>query len=240
MPERRASSRPDSSDRRDIPRPPLWLNLALLLLGITALLVSITHRRSIDRRLSSEMQASSVPGEELNQIREQLSSMDLTEAQLANELEDRMKYLDSMKSNEFYLAIDTSRKKLRLQYGNEVIREADIQIGEPRTIEAPPKRWVFPALKGGFAVSGKAYGASWRVPAWVYAANRQPVPAERPTVPGGLGKYVIFLPNDYVIHSQPSPDSPLKGPKPASFLAPEDGLRAIWPRIDKGTKVYVF
>lgn len=240
MPERRSESRPDSPDRRDIPRPPLWLNFTLLILAVVTLVGSAMHRRSIDRTLSSAMRTGAAQSEELDQVREQLSNMDLNESQLEKELDDRMKYLDSMKSKDFFLAIDTQQKKLRLQYGNDVIREADIQIGAPQNIKVQGKEWVFPPLKGGFEVTGKAFDANWRVPAWVYAMNKQPVPAQRPTVADGLGKYVIFLPNDYVIHSQPSPDSPLKGPKPASFLAPEEDLSAIWPRINTGTKVYVF
>ena len=50
-------------------------------------------------------------------------------------------------------------------------------------------------------------------------------------MPNGLGRYVIFLPNSYVIHSPPPPDSPLQGPKPGSFMVPEADLAAIWPRI---------
>jgi hypothetical protein len=65
-------------------------------------------------------------------------------------------------------------------------------------------------------------------------------PKSRPTVANGLGRYVIALGNQYVIHSPPPSDSPLKGAKPGSFMVPEADLAAIWKRIGPETRVYVF
>jgi hypothetical protein len=65
-------------------------------------------------------------------------------------------------------------------------------------------------------------------------------PRQLPVVKNGLGRYVILLPNDYVIHSPPPADSPLKGAKPGSFMVPEADLAAIWKRIGPETRVYVF
>jgi hypothetical protein len=70
--------------------------------------------------------------------------------------------------------------------------------------------------------------------------NQQPQPSELKRVPNGVGQYIIELPNGYLIHSEPSPDSPLKGPKPGSFMVPAETLHAIWPRVREGTRVYVF
>ena len=70
--------------------------------------------------------------------------------------------------------------------------------------------------------------------------NGVPIPASRPVIENGLGKYVIFLPDNYVIHSPPAADSPLHGPKPGSFMVPEEDLAAIWPRVTKETRVYIF
>jgi hypothetical protein len=68
----------------------------------------------------------------------------------------------------------------------------------------------------------------------------EPRPASPRVVRNGLGRYVIVLANNYIIHSPPPPESPLQGPKPGSFMAPEDDLAAIWPRISKETRVYIF
>ena len=115
-----------------------------------------------------------------------------------------------------------------------------MQIGEPQTFKTSGKTWTFYPLKGAFNVVDKDDSYATPVPEWVYAANDQPIPRERPTVHNWLGHYVIFLPNNYVIHSTPPPESPLKGAKPGSFMVPEDDLAAIWPRITNQTRVYIF
>ena len=65
--------------------------------------------------------------------------------------------------------------------------------------------------------------------------------AERPTIRNGLGKYVVSLQDNYVIHTPPPDDSPLHGTaKPGSIMVSEADLAAIWPRIDRQTRVYIF
>jgi len=178
---------------------------------------------------------------ELNRIRNDLSQADLTKAQLAKELDGRMKYLESLQGEEFYISIDTNRKKLQLRLGKQVAREADVQIGEAKTLTSRDGRtWTFVPLKGAFNVIGKEEGYAWPVSEWAYALRGEPAPENRPTVRNWLGRYLIFLPNNYLIHSPPPPDSPLKGPKPGSFMVPEDDLAAIWPRITAQTRVYIF
>jgi hypothetical protein len=78
------------------------------------------------------------------------------------------------------------------------------------------------------------------VPEWVYRMDGRKPPKNLPTVANGLGRYVIVLGSDYVIHSPPPPDSPLKGVKPGSFMVSEADLAAIWPRVGAATRVYVF
>jgi hypothetical protein len=174
-------------------------------------------------------------------MRDELSQMDLTQAQLKHEIDARMQYLQSQQSAEFYISIDTQRKKMQFRFGRDIVRETDVQIGDAKTIKSPTgKTWTFLPLKGGFSVAGKEDGASWAVPAWVYAMHGEREPAERRVVPNGLGRYVIFLQDSYVIHSPPPPDSPLQGPKPGSFMVPEADLAAIWPRITNDTRVYIF
>ncbi|HEX6085623.1 MAG TPA: hypothetical protein VF266_13925 [Thermoanaerobaculia bacterium] len=179
--------------------------------------------------------------QDVRKLKEEVAAMDLSREQLEKELDGRAKFLAGLKSEDFYLSIDTKARKLRFYYGDTVLREADVQIGESRTIESGDKRWTFIPLKGAFPVEAKLVSYAWPVPEWMYALRNEPVPAQRPTVPNGLGKYVIFLPNGYAIHTPPSAESPLQGPKPGSYLVSEDTLAAIWARIHKGkTQVYIF
>ncbi len=175
-------------------------------------------------------------------MKEELAEMDLTRAGLQQELQARMKFVESLKSEDFYLSIDTDAKKLRFYYGDTVLRDADVTIGEKATITTSDgKSWTFIPVKGAFPLQGKAVDYDWQVPEWVYAMNQHTVPKSRPFVRDGLGKYVIFLPNGYVIHSPPSDESPLKGAKPGSIMVSEEVLRAIWPRLQpRETQVYIF
>jgi hypothetical protein len=241
MSERRHQGRPESSDRRSFPRPPLWLNLLLLILGIGGVLYARYHREQVSTRFAKVITEEARTPADVKKVKEELAEMDLSREQLERELQGRAQFVASLKSENFYLSIDTKQRKLRFYYGDTVLREADITVGDTRTISANGKQWTFIPLKGSFAVEAKIVDHAWRVPEWMYALNNQPIPAERPVIPGGLGKYAIFLPNGYAIHSQPSEQSPLKGAKPGSYMVSEDVLRAIWPRIHKGkTQVYIF
>jgi hypothetical protein len=241
MPERRSHDRPDGPDRRSFPRPPLWLNLLLLLLGIGGVLFARQHREKVSKQFAHVIAQEARTPADVRNLKEELAEKNLSRDQLQRELEGRAKFVASLKSEDFYLSIDTSQRKLRFYYGDTVLREADVTVGESRTITGPGKQWTFVALKGAFPVEAKIVGHAWRVPEWIYAMQNQPIPAERPAIENGLGKYVIFLPNGYAIHTQPAEGSPLQGAKPGSFMVSEDVMRAIWPRIHKGkTQVYIF
>jgi hypothetical protein len=241
MSERRTHERPGGSERRSFPRPPLWLNLLILVLGIAGVLFARHHREKVSTEFADVITQEARTPVDVRQAKEQLAEMDLTREALKKELEGRMKLVGSLKSENFYLSVDTKDRKLRFYYGDTILREADLTIGDMKTLQANGKTWTFIPLKGAFPIEAKIVGHDWQVPEWVYAMNGQPVPPERPVIANGLGKYVIFLPNGYVIHTQPSEESPLKGAKPGSYMVPEDMMRAIWPRIHKGrTQVYIY
>ena len=233
--------RPRGHERRSFPRPPLWLNLLLLIIAAATFAYAKHQRDVIEAKTAILFRHTENSPVELNRMRDELSQMDLTQAQLKHEIDARMQYLQSQQSAEFYISIDTQRKEMQFRFGPDIVRETDVQIGEAKTIKSPSgKTWTFLPLKGGFSVAGKEDSASWAVPEWVYAMHGQREPAERRVVPNGLGRYVIFLQDSYVIHSPPPPESPLQGPKPGSFMVPEADLAAIWPRITNQTRVYIF
>lgn len=241
MPDRRTHDRPDSSDRRSFPRPPYWLNLALILLGVAGILLGRTHRARVSERFAHVIQQEARTPDDLRAIKEDLAEMDLTRDQLRGELRGRRRMLSSLKSENFHIAIHTREKKLRFMYGDKVLREAPVTPGENRTVSSGTRQWTFVPLRGAFTVDGKLVGHDWKVPEWVYAMRGLPIPEQRPTVANGLGEYVVLLPNGYVIHSPPAEESPLDGPKPGSYMVPAEDLRAIWPRIHRGkTEVYIF
>lgn len=237
FPKLRPSPRP-----RKLPRPPLWLNLALLAFATVVGGAAKIERRSLDRRFSALVRQNRSAPVEIQRLRRDLSDMQLDEKTLSRELGARLKYIENLENDAFAIVLDTQNRRFGFQLGDHRVREAPLEVGPPRTIESPSgkRRWSFVRLTGAFNVQRKAVGASWNVPEWVYVANGAPVPSPLPEIPEGLGRYVIELPGGYVIHSPPPPGSPLTGPKPASFLVPESDLAAIWRRIGPGTRVYVF
>src|SRR5712692_4509150 len=174
-------------DRRSFPRPPLWLNLLLLVVAAAAFAYARVQRGELDERQAALFKPSANRNTDMERIRRELSEMDVTRDQLARELDARLEYLQTVQGDQFYLAIDTQKKKLYLRLGKDIVREADMQIGEPRTIHGPGgQTWTFVALKGAFSVVGKDDSYRWRVPAWVYAMNDRPIPPERPSIRNGL------------------------------------------------------
>jgi hypothetical protein len=243
MPERRSTARPDSLDRRSFPRPPLWLNLLVLIIAAASFLYAKHERDVVAGRMAVVLQPNPATPAELIRLRQELSDTDLSRDQLTQELDSRMQMLRGLSAEQFYIAIDTATKKLYFRFGKEVVREADAEVGTQRTVTSRDRKtWTFIPAKGAFTVASKETDYRWQVPEWVYAMKDQAAPADPPTIANGLGKYVIVLPNDYIIHSPPPPDSPLANmPKPGSILVPEADLRAIWPRIVEGqTRVYIF
>ena len=226
-------------ERRRSPRPPLWLILVLLAIAAATFVYAKHQRDAIDEKAALLFKRSENSPYELQRMRDELAKADLTREQLAKELDGRMAYLESLRGSQFYISIDTAKHKMQFRLGPNVVRECDVQAGEGRTIKASDgKTWTFVPLKGSFTVLGKESDYAWTVPDWLYALNGKPAAHE--SVRNGLGKYVVVLRNNYVIHTPPPPDSPLQGPKPGSFLVPEADMAAIWPRISTATRVYIF
>src|SRR5438045_1168955 len=102
--------RPERRERRSFPRPPLWLNLLLLIIAGAAFAYGRYERETIDRKMAILFKPVSLSGSaaELDQIRTELSQLDLTRTQLANQLEARLQYAQSVNGEEFYIAVDTA------------------------------------------------------------------------------------------------------------------------------------
>ena len=226
--------------RRKFPRPSA--RALLFLFGFVAAVgaLAAVHRRALERDFALRVTLSRAAPFEIKRIRQELDDLELDEKSLANALDARLKYLENARRNEFYISIDTRKRKLSFHFADRVVRDAPVEVGPPRTVASGKKTWTFAPLTGAFSVGGKFQNGGWKAPEWAYRMEGVVPPRTLPTIPNGLGRYVIFLGNDYVIHSPPPPNSPLQGAKPGSFMVPEADLAAIWPRVGPTTRVYVF
>ncbi|HEV8611640.1 MAG TPA: L,D-transpeptidase [Thermoanaerobaculia bacterium] len=225
---------------RKLPRPSSGTLLVLFLLLLVGGIAAAVHRRVLESEFESRVARSQATPYEIKQIRHELADLELNEKELANALDTRLKYLQATKRNEFYISIDTKKKDFSFHFADKILRNSPVEIGPARKIVAGKKTWTFAPLTGAFSAENKFEGNAWRVPEWVYRMNGAKPPKSLPTVENGLGKYVIALGNDYVIHSPPSPESPLKGAKPGSFMVQEADLAAIWKRVGPETRVYIY
>lgn len=225
---------------RKLPRPRTRSLLVLFVLVLLGAIGASIHRRVLESEFETRVSRSQATPYEIKRIRRELADLEVDQKTLEGALDARLKRVAAAKRNEFYVSIDTKRKTFSFRFADKTLRDAPVEIGPPQTIVAGKKRWTFAPLGGSFNVAGKFQDQSWRVPEWAYRLARAQPPRTLPTVKNGLGKYVILLGNDYVIHSPPSPESPLKGAKPGSFMVPEADLAAIWRRVGPETRVYVF
>jgi len=226
---------------RKLFRPSWVINGSLLVIAASLAAGATLHRRSVERRFAATVRQSAGLPSEIKKARQALIDLEADEKTLGAALDARLKYAQSVGSEDFYLVLDTVRKKFLFQNGKKVVRESTAEPGPIRAFEVGKKRWTFPALSGAFSIREKLENADWKPPAWVYAMNGVHPPAELPSVHAGLGRYVLVLSGgEAVVHSPPPPESPLKGPKPGSVQVPEADLAAIWKRIGPRTRVYVF
>jgi hypothetical protein len=227
--------------RPKLPRPSLAVCVALF--GLAAVLAGgvVLHRRFLDETLVPLLTESEAAPFEIRRIRQDLADQELDQKSLEAELKSRLDYASSQKSREFYVLLDTGRRRFAFKFGDKVLRDAPLDVGAPRVVrEKSGKSWTFVPVTGAFSVQEKLENAEWSIPGWVYAMNRQAEPPTLPRVAGGLGKYVLVFAGNYVVHSPPPSDSPLKTVKPGSFMVPEADLAAIWRRVGPGTRIYVF
>lgn len=223
-----------------LPRPGNRALLVLFVLVLVGAVGATVHRRVLESEFETRVARSQAAPYEIKRIRQELAELEVGEKALATALDARLELLENAKRNQFYISIDTKKREFSFHFADETLRDATVEIGASRTISGGKKTWTFAPLTGSFSVAGKIEQGVWRAPEWVYRMNGEKPPRALPAVKNGLGKYVVLLGNDYVIHSPPPPDSPLKGPKPGSFMVPEADLAAIWKRLGPGTRVYVY
>ena len=129
-------------ERRSFPRPPLWLNLILLIAAGATFAWGYYQRADIDRRTALLFRRSATNPADLNHLRDELASMKMTREELSKELDARMSFLRTIQSEQFYIAVDTAQQKFYFRFGDDVARDAQAVI-------------ALRVVKGAYSVRGK-------------------------------------------------------------------------------------
>ena len=103
----------------------LFTGLFLLLLGIGGLLYARHHREQVSTRFARVIAEEARTPVDLKNAKEQLAELDLSREQLRQELEGRSKFMASLKSENFYLSIDTKQRKVARRVGFSLEGRAD-------------------------------------------------------------------------------------------------------------------
>ncbi len=175
------------------------------------------------------------------QQKAQLMSLQQDRLMLAGQLDEMETKLASTKADGTHLAIDLSDSTLYLEFNDKTLRAVKLRLGADTTVQVPGgERYTFIVPRGPFVVEKVGRNVEWQVPDWLYTLHGKAVPDVRPRITGGLGRYVLFLGENIVIHSPPVESSPLTQPYPGSFEAPEADLKALFETVKVGTKVFIY
>jgi hypothetical protein len=157
----------DRTPRPKLPRPSLAACAALF--GLAAVLAggAVLHRRFLDERLVPLLTESEAAPFEIRRIRQDLTEQELDQKSLEAELKTRLDYARSQKSREFYVVLDTGRRRFAFKFGDKVLRDAPLDIGAPRVVHVKSgKSWTFVPVTGAFSVQEKLENAEWNIPGW--------------------------------------------------------------------------
>ena len=107
---------------RKLFRPSWVINGAILVIAAALAAGATLHRRSVERRFAATVRESAGLPLEIKKARQALIDLEADEKTLGSALDARLKYAQSVGSEDFYLVLDTVRKKFLFQNGKKVVR----------------------------------------------------------------------------------------------------------------------
>ena len=209
-----------------------------MLLALATVLVALrvpNYREDaalLDRRMTVEER----------ELRDRVLESQDRRTELAVALFQRELRLKSLKENGVHLAINTADSTLSLRHGPATLRQIRIRVGPDSVIQAPDGRtWRMVRALGERHLVTKESSPAFVIPEWIYVSRNEPVPAEAERrIDEGLGKYVLRLDDGTDIYSEPPRGPFATKVKPASFVAPEAELSAIFEALQPDTPVYIY
>src|SRR3954453_18996000 len=97
-----SGSPPFGRERRSFPRPPLWLNLLLLVIAAATFAYAKHQRDVIDAKMAILFRHNENPPGGLNRMRDRAPPIGRNQAPRATQIDGRVQYLQSLQSADFY------------------------------------------------------------------------------------------------------------------------------------------
>lgn len=179
----------------------------------------------------------------LKQIKENSSEYTLSELSTLNDV--AKKENDLKKSNEIYILVSRTEGKLYVKYKNKIIDEFIASLGSGKTLVYKNRKWVFNTPVRMFQVIKKKTRPIWIKPDWAFIENKEHIPPLHSPLridrTGYLGKYGIYLGDEYLIHGFSSERENLAGlyvTHGCIGLKAKD-LKKVYDLVNVGTYVLV-
>lgn len=129
----------------------------------------------------------------------ELTKQELSDLNKVIKLEEILK-----KSNKLYILVSRTEGKLYIKINDKILNEFPASLGSGKTLEYKNRKWIFKTPIRIFKVLKKARNPIWLKPDWAFIESNEPVPPIRSPLridrTGYLGKYGIYLGDEYLIH----------------------------------------
>jgi hypothetical protein len=211
--------------------------VAAMVLGIGVLVLTdlvLAYKRMQYGRELARMRASMTETE--RQRVDAIAASEDNRLAIAVELARR----EALGDAELHLAVDTENGLLFLERQGARLREMRVRLGPEATVGTPPDAVLLAPPLGKRSVARVVDGSyRWKVPEWVYADRRWPMPGDR-QIAGALGPLAIFLDSGAVLYSRPAvgPLSDVSYILPGSVRAEASDFEAIREILRPGMAVY--
>jgi hypothetical protein len=215
-----------------------WLNalLGLVLILVLAMDVFVLFKRDRYRREIDRLRGT------MSQVERERTDLLLSSREKRTEVMMELIRRQSRGDADLHLAISLDSGMMRLQREGAVLRNMPVRFGAERIIPSQHDSLHLAVPLGTRTIQALLTDSDrWEVPSAGFADRGEEEPENR-NIAGALGPYAIVLSGGTVIYSLPA-----KGPladssyiMPAAIRAQVEDLRAVFPNLRVGLRVYFY
>lgn len=150
---------------------------------------------------------------------------------------------DAFGSDEVYLHVSVSDRRLTVYRGEELLHRFPVGVGKGGTLRRLDGAvWEWSTPSGIFEVGRKKEDPRWYAPDWYYLEKGVPVPpaySEARYLGGMLGDYALYLSDEIAIHGTENRSSVGRAASHGCLRMFNEDVAIVFPLVEIGTKVIV-